>query len=54
MNLPKIDLSSLPGLDTATGLFGSLLNTSGGPTVDDRIVVIMTYIYELQPSELLF
>ena len=26
MNLPKIDISSLPDLDTLTGLFGSLVN----------------------------
>ena len=52
MNLPKIDLSSLPGLDLATGLFGSLVDD--GPTVDDRIVVIMTYIYELAPGDSLF
>lgn len=52
MNLPKIDLSSLPDLDTVTGLFGSL-SASDGPTVDDRVVVIMTYIYEVAPPETL-
>lgn len=51
MNLPKIDLSSLPGLDTVTGLFGSLV--SGGPTVDDRVVVIMVYVYETVATETL-
>ncbi|MBX7492541.1 hypothetical protein K3163_04895 [Qipengyuania sp. 1NDW9] len=48
MNLPKIDLTSLPELDTVTGLFGSL-SASEDPTVDDRVVVIMTYIYEVAP-----
>ena len=51
MDLPKIDLSDLPGLDVATGLFGSLVE--GGPTVDDRVVVIMTYLYEILPTETL-
>lgn len=50
MDLPKIDLSTLPGLDTVTGLFGSLA-ASSEPTVDDRIIVIMTYLYELVPPE---
>lgn len=49
MDLPKIDLSSLPGLDVATGLFGTLAS-DGGPTVDDRIIVIMTYLYEIAPD----
>lgn len=53
MNLPKIDLSSLPSLDSVAGLFGSIGRDSG-PTVDDRVVVIMTYLYELaQPDALL-
>lgn len=49
MNLPKIDLDSLPGLDTAQGLFGSLSDLANA-TVDDRIVVLMVYIYELVPT----
>ena len=44
MQLPKIDLSMLPDLDTLTGLFGSLM--AGGPSHDDTIVVIATMIYE--------
>ncbi|WP_171033053.1 hypothetical protein [Qipengyuania marisflavi] len=47
MNLPKIDLASLPGIDAVTGLFGSMTATT--PTVDDRIVVLMVYIYEVLP-----
>lgn len=46
MNLPKIDLDSLPGLETAQGLFGSLSELASA-SVDDRIVVLMVYIYEL-------
>lgn len=49
MNLPKIDLESLPGLDAAQGLFGSLSDLASA-SVDDRIVVLMVYIYELIPS----
>jgi hypothetical protein len=49
MNLPKIDLSSLPDLDTVTGLFGSLLDTSGQVYSDDAIVVLMAFLYELIP-----
>ena len=44
MNLPKIDISSLPGIDQVNGLFGSLV-ASGG-TMDDTIIVIMVYVYD--------
>lgn len=46
MNLPKIDLESLPALDNVQGLFGSLSDLATA-SVDDRIVVLMVYIYEL-------
>ncbi len=45
MNLPKIDLDSLPGLDAVQGLFGSLSNIASA-SVDDRIVVLMVYLYD--------
>ena len=45
MNLPKINLDSLPDLDTLTGIFGS-----AGPAFDDSIIVIMTYLYEVMPG----
>ncbi len=54
MNLPKIDLSSLPDLDTLTGLFGSLLHTTRIADSDDTIVILMTYLYELIPPRGLF
>ncbi|WP_205214851.1 hypothetical protein [Altererythrobacter sp. ZODW24] len=48
MNLPKIDLSALPDLDTLTGVFGSMSDFS--PMVmDDSVVIIMVYIYEIIP-----
>lgn len=49
MNVPKIDLTSLPGLDIATGMFGS--TAQSGTTYDDRIVAIMVYVYESVPPE---
>jgi len=49
MDLPTIDLDSLPGLDAAQGLFGSLSELANA-SVDDRIVVLMVYIYELFPT----
>ena len=44
MNLPQIDLASLPGIDAAVGIYGS----ATGPTLayGDTIVAIMVYIYE--------
>ena len=48
MNIPKIDLSSLPGLDVATGLFGSTAPINA--TYDDRVVAIMVYVYEVVPT----
>ena len=51
MNLPTIDLASLPGLETATGIFGATLGA--GPTYDDRIVAIMVYVYEVVPPSAL-
>lgn len=49
MNLPSIDLSSLPDLDTVTGLFGSLNDTSGAIYADDTIIVLMVFLYEVLP-----
>lgn len=52
MNLPKIDLASLPGLDTLTALFGTL-TASGDPGSDDTTLILMTYLYETMPPEML-
>ena len=41
MTLPKIDISSLPDLDTPTGVHGSRLEQKN----DDPVVVMMTYLY---------
>ena len=47
MNLPKINLSALPDLDTLTGLFGSFAQRSPGH--DDSIIVLATLLYEASP-----
>ncbi|WP_427965731.1 hypothetical protein [Altererythrobacter sp.] len=47
MNLPQLDLASLPGLDIATGVFGSIAPGTG--PYDDKIVAIMVYVYETTP-----
>lgn len=45
MKLPKLDLSSLPDLDTLTGFFG----TTTLPGHDDTIIVIAAVVYESAP-----
>lgn len=47
MNVPKIDLSAIPGLDVASGIYGSVSQAAG--TYDDRVVAIMVYIYDTVP-----
>ena len=50
MNMPKIDISSLPDLDVLTGLFGSLKHFDPGLAGwNDLIVVLMVYLYETIP-----
>lgn len=44
MQLPKIDLSALPDLDTLTGLFGTLVTKSPGH--DDTVVILATFVYD--------
>ncbi len=46
MNFPKIDLASLPDLNTLTGMFGSMRTPNPGH--DDTIVVLATIVYEAQ------
>ena len=50
MNMPKIDISSLPDLEVLTGLFGSLKHFDPGLAgSNDLIVVLMVYLYEAIP-----
>lgn len=46
MNLPKIDISSLPNLDSLTGMFGSLAHQARVLSSDDTIIVMMTFVYD--------
>ncbi len=47
MNLPKIDLSALPDLDTLTGVFGSQLNPAQALQSDDTVIIMMVYVYDI-------
>ncbi len=51
MNLPKIDIAALPDLDTLTGLFGTLADAARVQSSDDTIVILMTFLYELNPTQ---
>lgn len=46
MNLPKINLSALPDLDTLTGVFGSLAHPIQAGGSDDSVIVVMVFLYE--------
>lgn len=46
MDLPKIDLATLPELDTLTGLFGSFARPAQALQSDDTLLVLMTFIYD--------
>jgi hypothetical protein len=47
MNLPKIDISSLPDLDTLTGIFGSIKHLDLGLAgSNDLVIVLMVYIWD--------
>lgn len=47
MNIPKIDLTALPGMDLVSGVYGSLSQAAG--TYEDRTVAIMVYVYDTVP-----
>lgn len=47
MNLPKIDISALPDLDTLTGMFGSLANPLRVMESDDTVVIVMVFVYDI-------
>lgn len=49
MNLPQIDISSLPDLDVLTGVFGSLNHPGQALLSDDTVVILMVYIYDSLP-----
>jgi hypothetical protein len=47
MNIPRINLDQIPGLDGAQALFGAVLQAEAAS--DDRIVEIMVFLYESMP-----
>lgn len=47
MNLPTIDISTLPDLDKLTGVFGSFAHPLQAMLSDDSIIFIMAFIYEV-------
>lgn len=47
MNLPKIDISSLPDLEKLTGVFGSLIDYAKVQS-DDSLIILMTFLYNLK------
>lgn len=49
MNLPQIDVSALPDLETLTGVFGSLANPDQVLLANDTIVALMVFIYDNLP-----
>lgn len=48
MILPSIDIDALPLLDTAVGLFGSLIgeSASSGPSVFEIAITIAMIVYD--------
>ena len=48
MKLPKIDLASLPDLNAAIGMFGSM--RTDNPGHNDTIVILATVVYESSPG----
>lgn len=48
MKEPVIDLSALPGLETATGVFGSV--AQGSMPYSDSVVAVMVYVYDNIPE----
>ena len=45
--MPKLDLSNIPGLESAQALFGAISNFAAGP--GDDIVDLMVYVYTANP-----
>ncbi|MES2491707.1 MAG: hypothetical protein V4579_00325 [Pseudomonadota bacterium] len=45
MNLPQIDVSTLPQLAEMTGVFGSMVHKAAA-AAGDSTVVVMTFLYE--------
>ena len=44
MKFPEIDLATIPGLESATGIYGSV--ASSAVNYEDSVVAIMVIVYE--------
>lgn len=47
MNLPQIDISTLPDLNTLTGVFGSTIEPAKALIFDDSVIIAMVFLYEI-------
>jgi hypothetical protein len=54
MVLPKFNISSLADLDTVTGLIATVVDVVRVQSSDDTIVILITFLYELNPIRGLF
>lgn len=45
--MPKIDLSLIPGLDSAQAVFGAASGNAG--TYNDSVISVMVYVYDTAP-----
>ena len=48
MKLPEIEIDEIPGLETKTGAYGSIM--PGGQS-DDRVISVMVYVYNTASAE---
>ena len=49
MNTPNVDVTTLPGLESSQGLFGSISHSA--TAYNDGVVAIMVYVYDVLPPE---
>lgn len=47
MNLPTIDISAVPDLETLTGVFGSFVHPIQAASSDDTIFLLMALLHEV-------
>ena len=50
MNLPTIDVSALPDLNSLTGVFGSLSGGAQAVYSDDTLIILMVFLWEILPG----
>ena len=48
MQEPQIDVTTLPDLETLTGVFGSVADAATLYASDDRVIVLMTFHYDIR------